>query len=315
MEKKRVELLQRDADRKERENRDFWEEVEFSEDPYDNLEGLANYLHKNIGATGVYIGQLQPPHLKIQDDADEQAHLDLENPEVIKFKFANSNHKDLMVNQILPSTSGISHDVFSEEVTTANQEFDQNPDRDALTAYKHVFVPEVVREPRMHYWQVPRLGSFMAVPLVYKSCLNITSFDKSVEEYKAYKEACNHVAEEKRLFEAQQEALRAEKIAIGEDFEPEHRDWIEYDEPEILFELKKFVVCIDYMGQDKVMTDDQKRFILNAVLKFKRHWETFELKKLIIDRDALLKEKDDDIERFNDEKLLDIKQKEEFLVE
>lgn len=127
VEQKRQELLQREADRKERENKDFWEEVEFSEDPYDNLEGLANYLHRNIGATGVYIGQLQPPHLKIEEDADEQAHLDLENPEVIKFKFANTNHKDLMVNQILPPTNGISHDVFSEEVTAANQEFDQNP--------------------------------------------------------------------------------------------------------------------------------------------------------------------------------------------
>lgn len=102
-----------------------------------------------------------------------------------------------------------------------------------MSGYKYVFVPEVVREPRMHYWQVPRLGSFMAVPLVYKSCLNIASFDKSVEDTKAYKEACSHLAEEKRLFETQQEILKAEKIAAGEEFEPEEREWMVIEEPEI----------------------------------------------------------------------------------
>ena len=52
---------------------------------------------------------------------------------------------------------------------------------------------------------MPRLGSFMAIPLVYQSCLNISSFDKAVEDTKAYKEAVATQEEEKRQFEAQQE--------------------------------------------------------------------------------------------------------------
>jgi hypothetical protein len=49
---------------------------------------------------------------------------------------------------------------------------------DALMAYQyHVYVPEVVRESNMHFYRVPRLGAFMAVPLDYNSCL----FEKSLD--------------------------------------------------------------------------------------------------------------------------------------
>jgi len=40
-----------------------------------------------------------------------------------------------------------------------------------------VYVKEVVREPRMRFQKVPRLGSYMAVPLVYQSCLSDEALD------------------------------------------------------------------------------------------------------------------------------------------
>lgn len=180
------------------------------------MEALAEYIHRNVGSTGVYIGELEPELLNINDDADETAHLDLNNPEVIKFKFANADHRTLLTNKVLRETEGVTHDVFSEEFTTLNQEFEEQAGQDPVSNYKYVYVPEVVREPRMHYWIVPRLGSFMAVPLVYKSCLNIESFDKAVEDYVAYKEAVNAQDDEKRAFDAQQAAIAAEKAAANE---------------------------------------------------------------------------------------------------
>jgi len=69
-----------------------------SEEPYDNLEDFAQYIHNNMGSTGVYIGQLEPPRKAAEDDADEDAHLDREKPEIIKFKFANDDHKSLIVD-------------------------------------------------------------------------------------------------------------------------------------------------------------------------------------------------------------------------
>jgi hypothetical protein len=117
-------MVQRAADKKQTENDNFWEKLELTEDPYDNLEGLAQYIHNNVGSTGVYIGQLEPPRLEINDDANETAHMDMKNPEVVKFKFADSSHKELMNDKVLENTTGICHEVFSEEFTTANQEMD-----------------------------------------------------------------------------------------------------------------------------------------------------------------------------------------------
>jgi hypothetical protein len=37
--------------------------------------------------------------------------------------------------------------------------------------FPHIYVKEVVREDKMHYFKVPRLGCFMAVPLEYSSCM------------------------------------------------------------------------------------------------------------------------------------------------
>ena len=41
----------------------------------DNLSQLANHLAKNLGATGVYIGKLEPMMSKIKDDDDDTAHI------------------------------------------------------------------------------------------------------------------------------------------------------------------------------------------------------------------------------------------------
>ena len=112
--------IQRQKDKKEADNAQFWSELEQSEDPFDNLEAFAEHLHRNIGSTGVYIGQLEPRNLEIEDDADEEGHLDTARPEVIKFKFANEDHRSLIKDTIIENDTGICHGVFAEGFTTQN---------------------------------------------------------------------------------------------------------------------------------------------------------------------------------------------------
>lgn len=47
---------------------------------------------------------------------------------------------------------------------------------------KYFVVPEVVREPKMHFFKVPRLGSYMAVRLEYQTCLYEEAFDAGVND-------------------------------------------------------------------------------------------------------------------------------------
>lgn len=55
-------------------------------------------------------------------------------------------------------------------------------EKDILESFKHVYVPEVVREPKMWFKTVPRLGSFMSVPLIYKSCLCDEALDAAIAD-------------------------------------------------------------------------------------------------------------------------------------
>lgn len=45
---------------------------------------------------------------------------------------------------------------------------------------KYIYVKEVVREPRMHFFKVPRLGSYLAIKLEYESCLFEEALDIAV---------------------------------------------------------------------------------------------------------------------------------------
>jgi hypothetical protein len=295
----------------------FWQNLYKSEDPFDNLGEFAEYLHRNVGSTGVYIGQLEAPFKNIAEDADEEAHLDKNSPEVIKYKFANADHKELMVGTKLEPNHGLTHKVFSEEVTNHNLgvSIQDKTDEQAIDLYKHKYVPEVVRNKDMYYWKVPRLGSYLAIPMVYKSCLSVSSYTQAVDEYNEYITKKKKQEHEKSVFEEQQAQLQIEKIGAGEAFVPEVREWEKIVEPPIKTDLKKFVVCLDTMGQDREFTKTQRAFALKAVEKFKKYWEQFELKMLTADREALINEKAEDEANFSDEVVHGFKEKEDNMVE
>lgn len=133
-------------------------------------------MHETIKSTGCYIGQLEFPFKDISEDADAEAHLDKEKPEVIKYDWANEDHKDLIVGTNLPPSKGITHDVFAQDFIDANEDLEDSfAGNTLLSDFKHIYRPEVVRESRMNYWKVPRLGAYIAVPLVYRSALSVSS--------------------------------------------------------------------------------------------------------------------------------------------
>ena len=117
--------MKRKQDAELKKNDEFWAELEQSEDPYDNLEGLAQMIHRNIGSTGVYIGELEFPHVKAADNAGDEDHLDKSGGDanrVITFKFANEDHKDLVCGTSIPPSQGICHEALKPNITAQNVE-------------------------------------------------------------------------------------------------------------------------------------------------------------------------------------------------
>jgi len=103
---------------------------------------------------------------------------------------ASKGH-EFMVDVVLDSEKAvISHEVFKTEEEGDADEGDDaasnaqdEKKKDIIDTFKHSYIPEVVRESRMHFEKVPRLGCFMAIPLVYNSCLFNEALEEAVEDY------------------------------------------------------------------------------------------------------------------------------------
>jgi len=140
----------------------------------------------------VYVGKLVHPAKEIDDEADDKAHFDEEAPKVIKFIHASKGHEFMQQVVLSEEQAPLSHSVFKEAEDgdaddAAGSEDGDNAgepkSKDIIESFKHTFVPEVVRESKMHFEKVPRLGCFMAIPLVYNSCLFNEALEEAVEDY------------------------------------------------------------------------------------------------------------------------------------
>lgn len=137
----------------------------------------------------------------------------------------------------------------------------------------------------MHFWKVPRLGSYMAIPLIYKSCLSEQALDAAITDWAEVSKRIEVQDKEKAAFNEEQAQLKQEKQLAGEEFRAEKRDWETIKAAPYMTTEQKFVVSIDTLGQDNDLSDDQKRTALETVLKFKETWEQFEADQLTKDRD------------------------------
>jgi hypothetical protein len=63
------------------------------------------------------------------------------------------------------------------------------------------------------------------------------------------------------------------------------KEWAKIDEKAFLSKKKKYVVCVDTLGQDRELTEDQRRFVLKTIAQFKQIWEEKERENLRRDRD------------------------------
>ena len=60
------------------------------------------------------------------------------------------------------------------------------------------------------------------------------------------------------------------------EWEPEEREWEQVKMTPNLTQDEKYVVCLDTMGQDRELTDEQKEFALTTVERFIEIWEKAE---------------------------------------
>jgi hypothetical protein len=94
--------------------------------------------------------------------------------------YANASSKDIIQDKILQQDEGVTYSLFKDDVTHATNPCIVDESGDCP---KHILIDEVVRNKDMHYYQVPRLGSYLAIKLEYMTCLFEEAYDMAVENY------------------------------------------------------------------------------------------------------------------------------------
>ena len=151
-------------------------------------------MKKVSDSTAVYVGKVTMPIKEIKDEDDDTAHIDPNAVAQIQFCNSDDSH-NFMVDKILKQDQGVTYSLFLEEPPT-EEEVKEEEQEDEIDPGKykappkpkplrHILVPEVVREPKIHYYTVPRLGSYLAIKLEYNSCLYEEAFDEAIVDYLA----------------------------------------------------------------------------------------------------------------------------------
>lgn len=96
---------------------------------------------------------------------------------------------------------------------------------------------------------MPRLGSYLSIPLVYNSCLFEDALDNSVADYFAVQKAREEQDKVKYDYEEEQNRQREEKDRLNETYDaPEPKQWEPIEVKPFETFQESYVVCLDTMG-------------------------------------------------------------------
>ncbi|KAL4484274.1 hypothetical protein ABPG72_006385 [Tetrahymena utriculariae] len=268
-----------------------------------------NFLEERKGLTGVYVGFKDFQVKKInEDEEDEKAHLDQDKDKVINYIGYSSSQKEIMAGKTLSAKEEESFTAAVFKEPEPRNEEDESP-----IPPTYVYVPDLVKEPRMSYFKIPKLGAYIAFPLKYKSYLKEEFFNDALTKRQEFQVEHDKWETEKKEkeeeFKKEIEALEGDEEAIAAKNAELEQMLAEYpEEPkeqEFMYELKEYVVCADTMGQDRGIPAEDITYLENYVKLFAQSWENMEYKLLSDDIDrqiAYLKEVPKErLDQLNDE--------------
>ena len=274
------------AEEVEKDKKAFATKVHESKDLSDQLGELSGQLNKYTSSTATYIGKLVSPKKPIGDEDDDTAHIDAESEKIVTF--CDTDEKStFMVDKVLKKDMGLTFDVFNDPLDEEGKPIEQ-------TDPAHLLVKEVVREPRIHFYQVPKLGSYFAIRLEYNSCLFEDSFNEGVKDYMSMKQRLLDQEEAKRQHDDNQNDLQQQADANGDEFVHDPGNWPSIDPKAFKTQKVTFVVCLNTLGQDRCFTPEQIRYSLDQIKYYTSEWERIENDNLRADIERKLAELDSD---------------------
>jgi hypothetical protein len=253
---------------------------------------LPSFIEKQKGLPAVYIGKLEHPTRAVADDEEEElAHLDTSQQKLISYIGASGTQKFVIGRELLPET-GVTYTVFQpkeEEQPPAEGE-EGVP---VVVKPNYLYIPDVTKDQRIVYFRIPKLGAYQACPLSYKSVLSERAFEEGVKErLRVQEERENQKRDkeqrdeefQKRIQEAQDQEQPVEEI----EEEWKNIEWPEIEEKEFEYDDRKFVLCVDTLGEDRELTEAERNYVSDLATNFVKCWEESERRQLSRDIDLYI---------------------------
>ena len=137
---------------------------------------------------------------------------------------ATDDHK-FLEKQVLYQDQGITYKLFNN----SDESYIHKPDN-GLPPY--LTIPEVVSNKDLKFFKVPRLGSYLAIKLEYKSCLSEKAMDDAMVQEEKYMAAVAEIEAEREEWEKAEETRRKEMEDAGTLDDFSHDPWPEKQAPE-----------------------------------------------------------------------------------
>lgn len=291
------EKLKIEKDAKRERELEFMEKIKKSSEVDDLLKEFINYIKKSANATAAYAGFLEKIKKPVTALDEELAHLDEEAPFHVRYIEA-SEGSEFLVGQTLREEEGeVTYSIWKEsEIEAEEEEFEEGQEiikKEKQYELNVKYVPDVINETKLKFFDVPKLGAYLVVPLVYKSCLSEASFDAAVEDALECR---------RQRADQEQEKINWEQNTSQKEDE-EHKTWEEIVESPYKTHHVKLLLGVDTLGQDREIPEETIKNIIEWVQFYKSEWERAEVQCLKRDVDAYLAIYDKDKETYNDKQL------------
>ena len=287
------------------------------EDFEEGLNDICEQLKNIIGATGVYISIYDLKRKEVNSlDEDENAHIDPENINVLRYIHWNKDH-DFLHGKILEPKQGVTYSLFmdvsgdeegeeGEEAAPEKNEGEEGEegeiDDKKEDVIKSIEIQDVIVDNKIKFFREPRLGSYLAYNISYQSSLsyksllsainNLNDYNTKNEEYeklKAEKEELEKLNKENKEGNEEEEEEEEEEKKENEGEEGEEEEGEKLIKP-ILEDFEKegktLIISMDTLGQDRTFSESEKEFA-NEIAKLIR--DSIQL------REKTLLEKDRDL--------------------
>ena len=283
----------------------FMKKVEDCDDHEDILQDLADHIQEYTNSTSVYVAKLVQQKNEIEEDDDNTAHIIDQAPLHLDLYHASPKGFEFLLRKSIKSNEGVVHDVFKVEEPAPEQEQENPPttnegegegDEHEVEPPKpqSLTVDEVVREPRIKFFKVPRLGSLLCVRLNYESCLFEQALDEAILDVYEVEDKSRQQEIEKNMWEEQENKRREEAEKTEQEYEEEPKEWEHIKNKKFNSETVEYAVCLDTLGQDRKFQQSEIDLSIETIANFAKMWEKQEQKNLKKDIDRRVEKSQED---------------------